>query len=76
MYPNKPTHEYVATAKCGCVVALIAVIPGEEKETAKEVSSLIRSGCTIELIERESDNFKQAVKTFGHHCLPVPLTLF
>jgi hypothetical protein len=72
----KPTHEYIATAKCGCIVALIAILPGSEKEIAREVSDLIKHGCTIELAEFGSDKMRQAINNFGHHCQPVPLPLF
>jgi len=67
---QKPTDNYIATAKCGCTVGLIAVIPGYEKDTAKKVADFIKSGCLVRLVERESDEFKYAVNNFGHHCQP------
>ena len=70
---NKPTHDYMATAKCGCVVGLVAVIPGDEKETAKSVAEFIRDGCTIELVERSSQRFRDALENFGHYCQPEQL---
>jgi len=70
---NKPTHDYMATAKCGCVVGLVAVIPGDEKETAKSVAEFIRDGFTIELVERSSQRFRDALENFGHHCQPEQL---
>jgi hypothetical protein len=73
---QKPTHDYVATAKCGCVVGLIAVIPGDEKETAKDVASFIKSGCLVELVERSSKKFRDACANFGHHCQPEQPALF
>jgi len=66
----KPTHSYIATAKCGCVVGLIAVIPGYEKDTAKNVADFIKRGYMVELVERSSEKLIQAVNNFGHHCQP------
>ena len=73
---EKPTHDYVATAKCGCVVGLIADMKGAEKDTAKEVADFIRRGCKVELLSRESEQFKNALASFGHHCQPEQPSLF
>ena len=73
---EKPTHDYVATAKCGCIVGLIADLKGAEKDTAKEVANFIRRGCKVELLSRESEQFKAALASFGHHCQPEQPALF
>lgn len=73
---QKPTHDYIATAKCGCVVGLIADMVGLEKETAKEVASFIKRGCMVERVSRSSDTFKTALASFGHHCQPEQPSLF
>lgn len=73
---QKPTHDYVATARCGCVVGLIADIAGDENDTAKAVADFIRSGCKVELVSRDSEQFKSAVSSFGHHCRNEQLSLF
>jgi hypothetical protein len=75
MFEN-PKNEYVATAKCGCIVGLIADLPGAEKDTAKEVANFIRRGCKVELLSRESEQFKVALASFGHHCQPEQPSLF
>jgi hypothetical protein len=72
----KPTHDYIATAKCGCIVGLIADIQGTEKETAKEVANFIKQGCKVERVNRDSEQFKTAIANFGHHCEPKQMKLF
>lgn len=72
----KPTHDYIATAKCGCIVGLMAVIPGYEKDLAKEIASFIHGGCTVELVSRDSEEFINACDNFGHHCKPSQPKLF
>lgn len=64
----KPTNEYVARKPCGCVVGLMAVIPGRERETAKEVAAWIRDGLTVTYISRDSDEFTTVIDHFGETC--------
>jgi hypothetical protein len=63
-----PTHEYIATAKCGCIIGLCADIPGLEKDTAQSVARFIRDGCTVQWVSRDSQTFRDAVVNFGHSC--------
>jgi hypothetical protein len=67
---QKPTHEYIATAKCGCVVGVLSDLKGYEKETAKEVADFIKKGCAVNRVLRDSDEFKNALDNFGHYCQP------
>lgn len=46
----RPTHDYIGLKPCGCVVVVIADIPGAEKITAREVADLIREGLKVERI--------------------------
>lgn len=72
----KPTHDYVAFAPCGCVVGLMAVIPGHEKHLAKEIADFIADGCQVKLMDRSSQEFETALRNFGHHCQPKQLDIF
>ena len=65
----KPTHDYVGRAPCGCVVTLIADIPGLEKDTGRDVGAMIAKGITIERIPRDSDAFRAIIaQGIGHIC--------
>ena len=69
MNNQKPTHDYVARLKCGCIVALVADVPGFEKETAKSVAELIRDGCAVERVERTSQVIQSiTAEGIGCHC--------
>lgn len=65
---TQPKYDYIAIAPCGCVVGAIAIIKGNEKNTANDVAYFIKNGCRVELVERGSDKFKNALINFGHHC--------
>lgn len=71
-----PTHDYVAIAKCGCVVGLMTDMKGYEKETAKEVASFIREGCKVKHVERDTQEFRDYCDNFGHKCQPKQVELF
>lgn len=73
---NHPTHEYIATAKCGCVVGLVADIAGQEKFTAQSVAGFIADGCAVERVDRTSQKFIDACGNIGHHCNPAQERLF
>lgn len=65
----KPTHDYIGRAPCGCVVILIADIPGLEKDTGHDVGQAIAKGITIERIQRDSDAFRAILaQGIGHTC--------
>lgn len=66
---QKPTHDYIGRAPCGCVVTLIADIPGLENETGRYVGAMIAKGLTIERIPRDSDAFRAIIAAgIGHTC--------
>ncbi len=68
---QKPTHDYIATDKnCGCVLGVVADVPGEEKWTSRHVQEMIAAGCVVERVARASEKFRQAMAHFGHHCQP------
>ena len=50
---------YYATKPCGCTVAAVVDVPGEEKETARIVAGYIRSGYKVELHECGSVKFSR-----------------
>lgn len=68
MPDEKPTHDYVITAPCGCVVELIADLPKWRKDTSKHIAAAIRRGDTVQRVARDTDAFRDAVANFGHHC--------
>lgn len=73
---SKPTHDYMAIdPKCGCIVGLVADIPEVRKDTAIDVAEFIKSGYLVERVSRESEQFKNAIKNFGHHCQEKQLNL-
>ena len=43
-------YGYVGRKPCGCIVAAIAEVIGEEKRLAKDVAKLIRGGLTVERV--------------------------
>ena len=51
---------YVGIKKCGCCVAAVVDVPGEEKQTAKDVAEFIRKGYRVEIHPNEwvRENFK------------------
>lgn len=56
------THDYIGTAKCGCVVAVACDVPSDPKFTAESVADFIKSGLTVTRISHEE--FRQG--KFGH----------
>lgn len=56
------THNYIGTAKCGCVVAVTCDVPSQPKWSAKSVADFIKSGLTVTRISHEE--FRQ--NKFGH----------
>lgn len=61
---SKPDFEYIAKKRdCGCVVAICADLPGNERETAKDVAAWIRAGLIVERISH--DQVAAALEHFG-----------
>ncbi len=44
---------YVGRKSCGCLVAAVVDLPGQEKETARDVAQFIREGYTVTRMESE-----------------------
>lgn len=47
------THAYIGKRACGCVLAVVIEIPGEQKFTAKSVSEFIKDGYAVERVTVE-----------------------
>ena len=62
---------YVATATCGCTVAVTVDTPGHSRLTASDVSAFIRDGLSVDRMT--VGEFK--AKPFGHTCKPKQATL-
>ena len=41
------THNYIGTWPCGCILAVICDVPGQSKQTAKDVAELIKGGASV-----------------------------
>lgn len=65
----KPEYDYVGRKPCGCCVAVVAEIPGNEKGTAKWVAGFIRDGLAVERIPH-ADFHK--ILPLGCKCEPKP----
>jgi hypothetical protein len=64
---KRPEYDYIGVKECGCVVAICHDLG--DKETAKEVAELIRSGLHVERVP-----VAEAVRRFGRctHGKPMP----
>lgn len=67
-YP-RPEFEFVARADCGCVLSVIALIPGSEAVIAPDLGRMILAGLTVTKMRRDSEEFAALMaKGIGHHC--------
>jgi len=71
----KPNFVYIGRKPCGCCTAVISDLAGFEKDTAKDVAAVIKSGRAIERVSFEQ--YKTTVRfepTFMAcpHSKPVP----
>lgn len=44
---------YVGRCKCGSIVAAVVDVPGQEKDTAKDVAGFIKDGLKVEQMETD-----------------------
>ena len=50
------THDYIGTAACGCILAVVVDVPGNEKFTAESIAGYVKRGMTINRISHAEFN--------------------
>jgi hypothetical protein len=65
---ERPEFDYVAYAKCGCIVGL--TVDFADKDTGKAVAEWIADGCHIERVTTAQVRELLDTKGFGCKCQP------